>query len=695
LQRAGGVTLSLGSTVDGMLYLIDDSGSPQVIAEQNTQGAGEAEVLTFVESDIDQSDFASAYYRAVDPANARDTLQKFKRLHGLDQEAEDVHVIFRDSKDLGYGRDMYMRSYPNPDCGGQVIVFYVQNFSVQIVDGVAYGPVNLEGAISQDLQHHFGSNAIEFSRGLSSAGDTCSDQPFTRFFTYRSDYSSPDAEHPRLLRVDLDARGSKAMPQPCISCHGGTLRPLDRYGRLVAMHAGDPANMIGDTKSRLQAFEVDTFEFSERPGYRRVDVEDKLRRLNMAVYCSYPGSQGHPGCDAHGGGIPAQIDAGEWNGDFAREVLLGWYQNRLELSGTSYDQSFVPTGWQPEPGGAPEGADSLFRKVIGPNCFVCHGKRGNALGSNGNVGGDGKDLDFSSYQKFISHAEEIRRLVYEEGRMPLGLLNYNNFWGDPEKAELLGSFITGYTEVDFAQRHVDVEGNIVPPGRVVARAGPDRLTAVSQAITLDAQASLFADSYQWQLISAPTGADARIASSDRAVTDFITDTAGDYQLQLTASSSENGNSDQDQLTLRVDAGLVVAPRDLRFYDHVVDQLATCASECHSAGGGTRGAGAEPQVARVPVWWVDDSQQPFALPTSVSDTPSLGLYEQVRARVNLEHIEDSLILKKPAGIHHYGNERSGFDLSIPVGSAGRSSYDLLVNWIAEGAVCGGSDSQCPR
>ena len=92
------------------------------------------------------------------------------------------------------------------------------------------------------------------------------------------------------------------MPQPCISCHGGKLRPLDRDGNFVAMHAQDPANQIGDTKARLQAFEVDTFEFS-KPGYR--DLEDGLRQMNAAIYCTYPGTR-RSGQDDYGGGLAAQ-----------------------------------------------------------------------------------------------------------------------------------------------------------------------------------------------------------------------------------------------------------------------------------------------------------------------------------------------------------------------------------------------------
>lgn len=699
IQHALGAKFTLNTAADGLLYLLDDSNVVQLVGQASSTGSGVPVTLNFDESNIDKPTFARAYYAAIDPANARDTLQKYRSMHGFDSAAgPDVHVIFRDSKDLGYGRDMFMRSYPNVTvadggCGGQVMAFYVQNFSVSIIDGFAYGPVNLEGAIEQDLQYHVGTNAIEVSRGVKNVGDVCSPEPMAKFYTYRSDYSSPGAVHPRIETVDLDARGEKAMPQPCISCHGGKLRPLDRLGRFVAIHASDPATQIGDTKSHLQALEVNTFEFSAMPGHTKAEAEESLRKLNAAVFCSYPGSAGHAACTIHGGGVAARaaspsVGDGEWSGDFSREMLLGWYDNKLEVPGTTYNNSFVPSGWQPEIGVTPSGADSLFKKVVGPNCFVCHGKQGSELGSNNNENGEGEDLDFSSWTKFISHAQAIERLVFDEGRMPLGLLNYNNFWGDPEKAELFASFIAPYVTTGFKDRHQDANGKIILPGRTLARAGLDRVTKPSAPITLNAGASLYANSYNWSLVSSPAGAVASISASDAIRTDFSADLVGDYTLRLTASATGTGLSRTDDMLVRVDSTLAKAPRSLTFYSDITSELTTCANACHSVGGGTTGA----SVAGVPVWW--SAAQPQASPASTADTASLGLYEQALVRVNLEDVSDSLILKKSSGIHHYGGQRPGFDATLTIGTGGRAAYDLFVNWISEGAACGGTTVECP-
>ena len=284
--------------------------------------------------------------------------------------------------------------------------------------------------------------------------------------------------------------------------------------------------------------------------------------------------------------------------------------------------------------------------------------------------------------------------------MPLGLLNYQNFWGDPEKAELLASFIAPYVTNPggFAARRLDASGNIILPGRILARAGSDRITKPGAMITLNAQASLFAESYAWRVISSPAGSTPTLSSANNMKTDFSAVAPGDYIVQLTASSKEGGNK-TDTLKIKVDMALAKAPRELTFYDDIVNELTvdpnSCGALCHNDGGG-------PSVGRpgIPVWWVADSLQSAGgavtgIPLTTADPPALGFYEQIRARVNLEDIEDSLLLKKPSGKHHFGGRRAGFDSSLPVGSNNRAGYDLFVNWISEGATCGGTTTGAAR
>ncbi len=76
----------------------------------------------------------------------------------------------------------------------------------------------------------------------------------------------------------------------------------------------------------------------------------------------------------------------------------------------------------------------------------------------------------------------------------------------------------------------------------------------------------------------------------------------------------------------------------------------------------------------------------------------GLFEQVMARLNLEHIEDHPILKKPPGKHRFGGNTAlgqGFDTAREAGYFDRRIYDMLANRIAEVAARGGTPRHCVR
>ena len=71
IQDATGVTFRLNTSLDGVLYLVDDSVTTRVVANGQPNGAGTTVTMRFSESEIDETDFASAYYAAVDPLGLR------------------------------------------------------------------------------------------------------------------------------------------------------------------------------------------------------------------------------------------------------------------------------------------------------------------------------------------------------------------------------------------------------------------------------------------------------------------------------------------------------------------------------------------------------------------------------------------------------------------------------------------------
>ena len=541
---------------------------------------------------------------------------------------------------------MYLRNHNNAN-GCPEIAFYVRNFVVAPVPGFDYGPLNLDAAIKNDTKYHFGTNAIEVSRADDDVA--CTGPRFLKFFTY-----APTGE--RVLFADLDDRGVKTMPQICVSCHGGTLRPLDSNRNYTTTYADDTG--IGDTKSRLMPFSVDTFEFSNTPGFTRADIEHNLKIMNDTVVSTYVPTENPPGSAA-----------GEWQGTFAREILQGHYTDPASgQPSQTYISGFVPDGWQSSLGaGRPANTERLYREVVQDHCIICHAGRGTELGPNSNSlpTRQGGDIDFETWEKFASYAEDIARLVFGEGRMPLALLNFETFWEDPAKPALLASFIAPLVS-DFTTKYVNADGSITRPGRPIAHAGLDRLVPPHTPITLNGGSSLFASQFRWEVATRPNNASPTLDQATSLTPVFTTDTVGTYELSLTVSNN-SGMSHTDMVTLTVDAG-AIAPSLIRFSD--VKLILQREGEegcvrCHAAQG---------IVPGIPVWYTDMQ----------SASSSLSLYQQVRARVNLADVPHSLLLTKPSGLHHFGAQRPGFDISRPVGHQDRKNYDLFVNWIYVGA-----------
>jgi hypothetical protein len=138
LARAGGITATLKSAADNYLYLLQND----TVLFENDNGSGASNAhISLPKSRIDNAAWSTAYYAAIDPLNERDTLSKWQTKNGFN-EGHDVHIIFRDTKDLGYGRDMYARRNAN----GCMAVF-VKNFAVNLVDGLPYNTLNLTAVL--------------------------------------------------------------------------------------------------------------------------------------------------------------------------------------------------------------------------------------------------------------------------------------------------------------------------------------------------------------------------------------------------------------------------------------------------------------------------------------------------------------------------------------------------------------------
>jgi len=709
LFTAGGIKITLESPVENNLRLLNANGF--VVALKGKAKTGSS-TINFKTSSIDGEYYGAAYYEAIDPNNDKDTLEKWKVANGF-YEAElagrVVEPRFRDTKDLGYGRGMRMWTQPDGS-----LYFFVENFQVRTLPGQEYTSLNLEALLSNNRKHHFGSNAIEFSTfpyGQGEPSDTGSTHKFAKFFTFdatRGNQAKQDHEsEARLNVVNLDGRGGKAMPGACVYCHGGTLRPLRADGTFrdntLDGFAGNSIN--GDSNAKLQLLEVPSFEYGEFSPFSKAEQEPIIKQVNMAIYCTYPNLQAEgiqaacaqfcvdpnntADCDGKGTDIQTIFGSttvnGQWTGDFATEMTEGWYDDP-DVVGmfdrATFNEDYVPPAWQHDTDDnmPPAGSEQLFLEVVQPVCFVCHSRRGSDLGSN-TAPGVTKDIDFSSYEKFISHAEQIKRYVYDLGVMPLSLRGYDAFWAEGGSGpELLALHLNGILPAEH-QIPLNDNDEVDEPGAPIADAGPDRTT--TSPVRLFGANSRYVERYSWRITNQPSGGDAELTDVNTSRPLLTTSIDGDYEIALVVAFANKVVS--DSVRIKIDNTMTDAtdppdPKTLTFDNNIrsifttpqdplnssEEDVKACA-DCHqeSSGGG---------IAGVPVHW-GDVQPPSG------DTASNAFYNEVLSRVDFKDPENSLILKKPSNNHHYGGLREGFEVDNP---ANRKNYDLMLNWILEGA-----------
>ena len=113
--------------------------------------------------------------------------------------------MFGDRRDLGYGRRMTARR--NPLTGD--IAFIVENYQVDPGGVYGFSALSIEAAVRQDTRWRILINAIEYSPA------TPGGVAFAKFFNFNPVTGA------REFQVDLDGRGKKFMPGPCLTCHGG------------------------------------------------------------------------------------------------------------------------------------------------------------------------------------------------------------------------------------------------------------------------------------------------------------------------------------------------------------------------------------------------------------------------------------------------------------------------------------------
>ena len=589
---------------------------------------------------VDSAAYATSYYAAIDPTNAKDTLAKWKAANGFDSgTGTQVSVVFGDKRDLGYGRRLTVRQ--NVD--GTVAAF-VDNYQVTAVLDYGYTTINLDAAVVQDTRWRVGTNAIEYSPG---PGGTVS---FTKFFNFNTTTGA------RELAADLDGRGQKAMPTICITCHGGrgdaltppdpgTGNPLFALVRnsASAVLAPPPPLGRGDIQAHMNPLEVETFDFSTAGGFRRADQEAAIKRINQMVLCTYPRAGAVAGPEDN---CRRAATFNEWRGT-AEAVIKNAYGGN-GMPNAVFSDTFVPAGWAAQP--------ALYRDVVVPACRGCHLLRGT---------GNQSDIDFNSLAKFSAYAADIKYHVFDRGNMPLAKIVYDDLY-TTSKLDTLATFLQ--TQGVNAR---DTSGAILRAGRPVADPGPDRVIQQGP-VALSAANSLYASSHAWSIVSGPNGTvppvNATLTNPNSVQPTFNASVDGVYVLQLISSQGATPSAPV-QLQLVVQNALAPAPSATRFVANVKPILQGACVGCHVAGGGP------------PIFFNNIDRDGI---NGVDPNDDRWFYAEVRGLINFTYLKNSPLLRKPSGQHHGGGLQPGFNTALAPGAAGRANYDLFLNWILNGA-----------
>ncbi len=637
------------------------------------------------------NDFPAAYYNTIDPDATRTTLDDWKVANGFLVSSGDelvapacdavenccvpqmpitaqcrvvsTNVMFRDTKDLGYGRDMHMRHTRLGEDSGQVAIF-VRNFAVDSIEGLPYGPLNLEALIEGDVHWQFGVNAIEFSTYPYGAGEPSSsvvdnhpecvadatsasclalaDRKFAKFYNFAGDGRLDAGARQR--RADLDQRGVQPMPTSCLTCHGGRGTTVVNRGADGALGLEPTLHneLPGDVQAQLQTIETQTLQFSDTAGFRREDNEAGLRAINEAVLASYR---------EHEQFLAARSAAstGYWDPTFAIALLEG----RL-ADGSSFDSTHTPLDWASQP------AD-LYTNFIGPHCHTCHALQGSEVNDS---------VAFTSAAAMQNFSARIDHLMFDQGLMPLGLWNYREFWDLKEPV----SFASALGLSDRVQNEA-----VIRPGRPVASIAAPLVEAASvSSILVNGSGSAFADTFEWSVTPASASI---VANGSQAEIMLPASPEAEYTVTLRVSnrqvSCQTGAACEQSVTIALNQTEPLVA-DFCASGGVNDTIQANCSSCHN-----------PQTPLNPALPV---VYPDACDAAIDANIASLRYRNLLTRVDLTSPLDSLLLRKPTN----GAARIDAIAESAIGGyhaggavfmnndAGQRNISTLINWINRGA-----------
>jgi hypothetical protein len=603
---------------------------------------------------------AEAYYQTIDPRRRKTTFEVWKQANEFNvfgNDARDAHATYLNGADLNFGRDMFVKYRSD---GG--VASYVQNYPT-VQDAV--NGTNLLATV-----------AFEYGPPVDDNGVPIPNRPqFTTFYVF-------DKTGARVTKVDLDGRGEKFIPGLCNVCHGGKPKPVHP----VTGKYQDS----GDTGAQWIPWDLDTFGFA--PRFTKDAQQAEFKKLNTAILHTNPT-------------------------DATTILIEGWYGGQ-GLPHDTFDGSFVPPGWNNTAEGDKR---ALYLKVVAPMCRSCHNQRGTYHNS-GHIIFQGEplqtDLEFNTFSQFKEFKDEIESLVYDQALMPLARRTFENFWRSSAPKTLDDELFDGRSHQNppadvYSLLERSAFGELRRPGRPIAKiSGASRADILApigvsafgflpdfpsgHAIRLIGGPSQFAESFLWSVRDNQDLTKQFVVERENTTPAFFNadDTDKQYRIRLAVTNQFarapgiSGFNDIAEAVVFTNSTL----HPLNFIKDIYPLLterfphnrnssnggASCV-ECHSTN-----------VIRGRANGIFNLSLP-----NVNEVRFA--YEMVLTRIDCNDPENSLILKKTAGHHHYAGTVQGFEhFSSTQFSFNGERRETVLRWIMEGASLDGSGQTlgCP-
>lgn len=351
------------------------------------------------------------YYAQIDPPSAgnpngeRFTLDAFKAKNGFnvarppgfqlcagnvcDDPDQEVNVVFANSGDLGFGRDMHCRRTNTGGATGFDYACYVSNYGDIITDDTLDAT---NASINNGL---IATVAMEFSRILPTEALT---ERHVKFYVY-------GAGGTRINNADLDTGLNlrrRPVPQLCMVCHGGAYPGGGSTG--VPLFNTPDSVKLG---SKFIPFDTRFYTFPASPNKAQQQVA--MKRLNEDIVKFAPGTTA------------------------INEVIDAMYTG----GATTQREEFTVPGWEKTQLPNTAAQVDFYKRVMGNACRACHIAQPFTNMSNERAG---VDLQFRTARDFLrsqvvtsggtfSPFSSAEQRVCADHVMPHAKRTHDIFWG--------------------------------------------------------------------------------------------------------------------------------------------------------------------------------------------------------------------------------------------------------------------------